>query len=242
MLNNNVAVFIDAENIGSQHAKRIFETASNYGDVVIKRVFGDWTKPSILPWKTAIEKYAIIADQQFSFVKGKNSSDISLIIQVMIALFEKNIDTFVLVSGDSDFTRLIQELRERKKTVIGMGSENSIHSYVNAFSAFIYIDEDQPRQETDKDAKQTQPRPRKSECILPQKQLNLLKEIAENLIDQNGKALYSQLSIMMKNKYSDFIPQNYGCKQFRELMLKVLPHLKEFKEEKEGLQYWLILK
>ncbi len=242
MLNNNVAVFIDAENIGSQHAKSIFETASNYGDVVIKRVFGDWTKPSILPWKTAIEKYAIIADQQFSFVKGKNSSDISLIIQVMIALFEKNIDTFVLVSGDSDFTRLIQELRERKKTVIGMGSKNSIHSYVNAFSEFIYIDEDQPRQETDKSAKQTQPRPRKSECILPQKQLNLLKEIAENLIDQNGKALYSQLSIMMKNKYSDFIPQNYGCKQFRELMLKVLPHLKEFKEEKEGLQYSLILK
>lgn len=259
MTNNNVAVFIDAENVGSQYAKNIIETASNYGDVVVKRVFGDWTKPNLSPWKTAIEKYSLLAEQQFSFAKGKNSSDISLIIQMMIALFEKNIGTFVLASGDSDFTRLIQELREREKTVIGMGSKNSIHSYVNAFSEFIYLDgspaEEQTEEEarsnakiaeTDKTKKSAQGKKKTQksapQCILPAKQLKLLTEIAENLIDQNGKALYSQLSIMMKNKYSDFIPQNYGCKQFRELMLKVLPFLKQFKEQKEGLQYYLILK
>lgn len=258
MTNNNVAVFIDAENVGSQYAKNIIETASNYGDVVVKRVFGDWTKPNLSPWKTAIEKYSLLAEQQFSFAKGKNSSDISLIIQMMIALFEKNIGTFVLASGDSDFTRLIQELREREKTVIGMGSKNSIHSYVNAFSEFIYLDgsptDDQAEDEGKHSAKPAETDSNKKaqgkkkaqkkapQCILPAKQLKLLTEIAENLIDQNGKALYSQLSIMMKNKYSDFIPQNYGCKQFRELMLKVLPFLKQFKEQKEGLQYYLILK
>lgn len=69
MTNNNVAVFIDAENVGSQYAKNIIETASNYGDVVVKRVFGDWTKPNLSPWKTAIEKYSLLAEQQFSFAK-----------------------------------------------------------------------------------------------------------------------------------------------------------------------------
>ncbi len=258
MENTSVAVFIDAENLGSQHAKQIFETASNYGDVIIKRIFGDWTNKSISPWKEAIEKYSIVADQQFSFVKGKNSSDISLIIQVMVALFEKNIDTFIIVSGDSDFTRLIQELRERKKTVIGMGSKKSISSYVNSFSEFIYINEtsdDKVRTPSVKESPlpDQQPRPGASEKqkktakpkrapVIEEDKLKTLTAITENLIDINGKAPYSQIAVSMKNKYSDFIPQNYGCNQFRKLILKILPFMPQFKEEKEGLHYYLINK
>jgi uncharacterized protein (TIGR00288 family) len=141
--NKYVAVFIDAENISSRNAEQIFNEASNYGEIIVKRIFGDWSHNNLaLSWKEAISKYSIKAEQQFSFVSGKNTSDISLIIQAMIALFEKDIDVFCLVSSDSDFTYLVQEMREREKVVVGMGARTSPQAFVNAFSEFIYLGEE----------------------------------------------------------------------------------------------------
>ena len=89
--NNIVAVFIDAENVSSKFADKIMEEASNYGDVIIKRAFADWSNGAVEPWRTAVSKHSIIAEQQFSAVRGKNSGDIALIIDAMVVLFEKNI-------------------------------------------------------------------------------------------------------------------------------------------------------
>ena len=130
--NTNVAVFIDAENVGAGNAKQIFDEASNYGDIVVKRIFADWSKTALKSWREEINRYSITAEQQFGIVSKKNCSDIALIIQTMVVLFEKDVDVFCLVSGDSDFTRLVQELRERNKTVVGM-----IIPFVSSFCKVI---------------------------------------------------------------------------------------------------------
>lgn len=223
-----VAVFIDAENISAGNAEQIFDIASNYGDVIIKKIYGDWSKQGIQPWKDKISKFSIVAEQQFSFASGKNSSDISLIIQVILALFEKDIDVFCIASGDSDFTRLVQELRERKRIVIGMGGRNSIQSFINAFNEYIYLGEEAEEKKAPP-SRQSGKTPRRSKCILEKDRLNTLKEIVDTLLDNNGRALFSQISTDMKNKYADFVPKNYGVRSLKELMNKLIPHLPEYK-------------
>ncbi|EAK2295338.1 NYN domain-containing protein, partial [Campylobacter jejuni] len=136
MENKSIAIFIDAENIPAKYAKSIFDIASDYGEVIIKRIYGDWTQKNIQGWREQIAEYSLIAMQQFNFAANKNSSDMYLITEIMSIFYEKNIDIFVIVSSDSDYTSLIQKLRENKKQVIGMGLEKSIKSYVNAFSEF----------------------------------------------------------------------------------------------------------
>ncbi len=235
--NNLVAVFIDAENVNSADAEQIFNEASSYGDVIVKRIFGDWSKRQLSKWKDVISKYSIMADQQFSFVSKKNSSDISLIIEVMLAYFEKNIDVFCLISSDSDFTRLVQELRERGKKVVGMGERKAITSFVNAFSEYIYLGEEEiveeKPQETKKKATKTKKVEKvvktKTDQLLPKEQFVALKEIIEKLIEDSGKALYAQISNEMKNKYADFMPKNYGCKTLKELMEKLSKYLNQYK-------------
>ena len=163
--------------------------------------------------------------QQFNFAANKNSSDMYLITDIMSIFYEKNIDIFVIVSSDSDYTSLVQKLRENKKQVIGMGLEKSIKSYVNAFSDFFYLDKYD-----------------KKEGILSEDYLNALINIIEQLIDEKGRAEYAQISTNMKHKYSDFNPQNYGFKNFRSLIRELLPKMKKFEEKLEKTTYFLLKK
>ena len=147
--NKRVALFIDAENISAKYADKLLQESASYGDVIVRRVFADWSSPNVIAWKGVVARHSLIAEQQFSAVKGKNSGDISLIINAMVVLFEKDIDVFCLASSDSDFTRLVQELREREKTVVGFGLKQTAPVFVNAFSEFIYLD----RQAEDREEK-----------------------------------------------------------------------------------------
>ncbi len=226
MENKSIAIFIDAENIPAKYAKSIFDIASDYGEVIIKRIYGDWTQKNIQGWREQIAEYSLIAMQQFNFAANKNSSDMYLITEIMSIFYEKNIDIFVIVSSDSDYTSLIQKLRENKKQVIGMGLEKSIKSYVNAFSEFFYLDKDES----------------KKEDILSKDYLRALINITEQLIDEKGRAEYAQIRTNMNRKYSDFHPQNYGFKNFCALIQKFLPKMKKFEEEREKNIYFLVKK
>ena len=247
MLNNtNVAVFIDAENVGAGNAKRIFDEASNYGDIVVKRIFADWSKPELKNWREEINRYSITPEQQFGIVSKKNCSDIALIIQTMVVLFEKNIDVFCLVSGDSDFTRLVQELRERNKTVIGMGGRNVNAAFVNAFSEYVYLEgaEAPAAKPKGKGAQKKAPLPAPEKAADPaeRKKRDDLIRIVERLIDDNdGKAFYARINSEMKQKHADFVPGNYGCNSFKKLMEQVLPDLKKFESftEEDGTTMYL---
>ena len=254
--NKRVAVLIDAENVSASNAKQIFDTMSSYGEITIKQIFADWSGAEVKAWKEEIANYSIVSYHQFSYVKGKNTSDFSLVIQAMIILYEKDVDTFCIVSSDSDLTRLVQELRERNKQVIGMGGRNSIKSFVNAFSEFIYLGEAVepvlnhdtviPQEVTvkpeliplePKKAPIIQQRPQKqdSKSILEADKLETMREIVERLIDETGRALYAQIATEMKNKYSDFVPKNYNAKSMKFLMQKLLPVLKHYEVFEESL-------
>lgn len=234
---NNVAVLIDAENVGAQNAKQISDEASNYGNIVVKRIFADWSKASVKGWKDEVNRYSMTAVQQFEVTPRKNTIDIALIIQALVILFEKDVDVFCIAAGDSDYTRLVRELRERNKTVIGLGGRNVNQSFVNAFNEFIYFDEGEEkasnrRKEKGKavaaKAPVQQPAAPAQEEILDNKRKSDLHNIIDRLIDNNGRAFFSQISSEMKQKYSDFIPKNFGCNSFKKMMEKLMPYLKKY--------------
>ncbi len=254
--NKKVAVLIDAENVNSSNARQIFDTMSSYGEVIIKQIFADWSKPQVRGWREEIANYAMVSYHQFVYVSGKNTSDLALVIQAMIILYEKDVDVFCIVSSDSDLTRLVQELRERNKEVIGMGGRTSIKSYVNAFSEFIYLGEDIQHEPEPEPTPKIEPKPeivpvevrkpvannhftnsphKPQKFVFETDKLETMKEIIERLIDENGRAFYSQIAMEMKNKYSDFVPKNYNFKTLRPMMEKLLPLLRDYEKVEEPL-------
>lgn len=198
-----IAILIDAENISYKNARQIIDTMERKGKILVKMVVADWTKitgsqtktngkyvyrtKQIEGWRNEASRYSMTAVQQFSYVVGKNASDIALAIQAMKILYEKPyITTFCLVSNDSDFTRLAQELREQNKEVIGMGERSrAIHEFVNAFSEFMYLGES-IEEETQEEVKEEVKEQVKEE-VKKSKTTNAQKETSKGAMQQKGK-------------------------------------------------------
>jgi len=140
-LNNlRMAVLIDAENVPRNCIKSVMEEVAIYGTPTIKRIYGDWTNPSIAGWKNSLLENAITPIQQYGYTTGKNSSDSAMIIDAMDILYSDKTDGFVIVSSDSDFTRLAIRLREAGQRVIGIGERKTPSAFIAACDKFTYIE------------------------------------------------------------------------------------------------------
>ncbi len=122
---NRFALLIDADNVSSRYVKPILDELSKYGDVTIKRIYGDWTLNLHAKWKQVLLDNSITPMQQFGYTQGKNSTDSAMIIDAMDILYGDSVDGFCIVSSDSDFTRLASRLRESGRMVIGMGEKKT---------------------------------------------------------------------------------------------------------------------
>ena len=135
-----IAVLIDAENVSKKYVKLIMDEVNEYGTPTYKRIYGDFTNPSVSSWKDVLRTYALTPIIQFNYVKGKNSSDSAMIIDAMDILYSGNVNGFCLVTSDSDFTKLANRLREAGMLVIGMGEKKTPKSLVEACEQFKYLD------------------------------------------------------------------------------------------------------
>ena len=135
-----LAVLIDADNVSPATAADLFAEIVKYGTPTIRRAYGDWTTQNLAGWKQTLPRHAIQPIQQFAIRSGKNATDSSLIIDAMDVLYAGNVDGFVIVASDSDYTRLATRLREAGRTVYGIGRRDARREYVNAFDRFIYLD------------------------------------------------------------------------------------------------------
>ena len=143
MLNINnlrLAVLIDAENVPRNCIKSVLEEIAVYGTPTIKRIYGDWTNPTVAGWKLSLLENAITPIQQYSYTIGKNSSDSAMIIDAMDILYTDKTDGFVIVSSDSDFTRLAIRLREAGQWVIGIGERKTPSAFIAACNKFTYVE------------------------------------------------------------------------------------------------------
>ena len=137
---NKMAVLIDSENVSSKNIEFIMKESIRHGFLTIKRIYGDWTDQRMTSWKKVLPDYAIQPIQQFKNTQGKNSTDSALIIDAMDILYTSEVDGFIIVSSDSDYTKLAVRLRESGKVVVGIGEQKTPKSLVNACNEFRYIE------------------------------------------------------------------------------------------------------
>jgi hypothetical protein len=135
-----IAVLIDAENIAPKYIGVILSEANGLGNVIFKRIYGNWTSPQMNSWKDVILDNSLQPIQQYNNASGKNSSDSSLIIDAMDLLYSGRLNAFCIVSSDSDFTRLAARLRESEMHVLGMGEQKTPRSFISACNKFAYLD------------------------------------------------------------------------------------------------------
>ena len=135
-----IALFIDAENISAKYGKLIMENLENRGEIFIRRIYGNWEKPSLRKWNDTILQYGLRTVHQIDFSSGKNATDMSLTVDAMDVLYTKQASTFAIVSNDSDFTPLAVRLREYGIYVIGVGRKDSSASFRSACNEYISLD------------------------------------------------------------------------------------------------------
>ena len=234
---HKVAVLIDAENIAPKYAQLILSEASNFGNVVCRRIYGDWSLPSLSSWKTPIMDCSINPIQQFHNTTGKNSSDSALIIDAMDLLHEERYQFVCIVSSDSDFTRLTARLRESEIYVVGMGEQKTPASFRSACDKFLYLDL------LEKEVKKSEniAADEKGEQIVAlrendQNGLNLQTVIAtingiiDTESDEDGWAGLAAVGHKLNAKISDFDVRNFGCSKLTQFIRAQTVF--EIKEEK----------
>ena len=133
------AVFFDGDNISSRYYDAIIAEILKFGQIIIKRVYGDWTTSNMASWKEQVFKSPIKVVQQFRF--GENATDNSIIMDIMELLKEnKEINSFCIVSSDADYYNLALRLRESGKFILGIGKENAKPIWKNACDQFVLIE------------------------------------------------------------------------------------------------------
>lgn len=135
-----LAVLIDSDNVSAKYAQFIMQEVAKYGNPTYKRVYGDWEKGGN-GWHNAAINYSIMPVQQTCYVAGKNATDFSMIIDAMDILYTGKVDGFVLVTSDSDFTRLAIRLREAGMLVVGIGELKTPRAFTVSCNHFSYLNQ-----------------------------------------------------------------------------------------------------
>ncbi len=213
-----LAVLIDGDNIPSAHVKEMMEEIAKYGNPTIKRIYGDWTRPSLSRWKTLLLENAITPIQQYGYTTGKNATDSAMIIDAMDVLYSGKVDGFCLVSSDSDFTRLATRLREAGMTVIGIGERKTPEPFIVACDRFIYI-EILKTQSKDGSSKEERNKEKKDEVekITP-KVIKLIASTISDLADEDGWAFLGDVGSLLQKKQPNFDSRNYGFQKLTPMI------------------------
>ena len=245
--NSNLALFCDFENValGVRDAKikkfdinLVLERVLLKGNVVVKKAYCDWERYK--------EFKSVMHDAAFELIEiphtrqsGKNSADIRMVVDALDLCYTKeHIDTFVIISGDSDFSPLVSKLRENAKLVIGVGVRNSTSDLLmHNCDEFIYY-EDLVREQESRQTRQK--KPREKELVKQSKSKNkkadeqslkdensmdaaiqLVLETAEELSAVQGhrqRLWGSMVKQTLKRRKPGFNERAYGARAFSDLL------------------------
>lgn len=255
----NMALFCDLENIalGAREAKyaefninTVIKRLLLKGNIVVKKAYCDWARYE--------EFKAGMHEASFELIEiphirqsGKNSADIRMVVDALDLCYTKeHVDTFVIISGDSDFSPLVSKLRENNKTVIGVGVKNSSSDLlISNCDEFIYYDDlarrKPPRAKARKTAKgRKTSRGRSTKSAKPagdkkQQAWDLIVETYEALVEERGeeeRIWGSMVKQTLKRRKPGFSESYYGFRSFGQLLEEAEAKgiLKLERDEKSG--------
>ena len=135
-----IALLIDADNSPASKIDVILAELAKIGVVNVRRAYGNWKKDGLKGWEAVLHEYAIRPVQQFDYSKGKNATDMGMVIEAMDLLYTDQPDAYGIVSSDSDFTPLVMHLKAKGAVVFGFGAKKTPMPFVNACSRFLYLE------------------------------------------------------------------------------------------------------
>lgn len=135
-----IALLIDADNSPAAKIDVILAELAKLGVTNIRRAYGNWKKDGLKGWEAVLHEYAIRPVQQFDYSKGKNATDMVMVIDAMDLLYTDAPEAFGIVSSDADFTPLVMHLKAKGALVYGFGAKKTPVPFVNACSRFLYLE------------------------------------------------------------------------------------------------------
>ena len=233
-----IALLIDADNSPSAKIGLILNELSTYGETSIRRAYGNWKKQELRGWEELLHEHAIRPMQQFDYSKGKNASDMAMVIDALDLLYSDRPEAFGIVSSDADFTPLVMYLRAKGAAVYGFGGQKTPEPFVNACSRFLYLDKlataatavDIDTGEAARDDGAGTPlRVPSAKLKRDAKLVGLLRNAVEAAAGESGWARVGAVGQQIGNQAS-FDPRNYGY----ATLTKLLKATELFQLDKEG--------
>jgi predicted nuclease of predicted toxin-antitoxin system len=215
-----LALLIDADNIPARHIEAILEEIAALGEPTVRRVYGDWSSANLTQWKEKARALGLVMHQQSANTKGKNASDIGLVIDAMDILHAGKVDGFVLVSSDSDFTRLASRIREDGLQVIGVGEAKTPDSLRKVCNRFLMIENIAAQSEPST----SEPAPAKAsrregvEKQPPLQAIPLVLAAMKKIGIEEDEYSLGQLGNVLNQLYPDFDSRTYGSAKLSDLL------------------------
>jgi len=225
-----IALLIDADNSPANKIDLILTELATLGVANVRRAYGNWKKDALKGWEKLLHEHAIRPMQQFDYSKGKNASDMAMVIDALELLYTDKPDAFGIVSSDADFTPLVMHLRAKGAEVYGFGNQQTPKPFVNACSQFLYLDK------VDTSGQQGSQQQRMSPAQLKQdaKLVSLLRHAVQAAGGEEGCAMAGNVSQQIRNQ-APFDPRNYGYASFSRL----LEATQLFELKREGSVAWV---
>lgn len=206
-----LAVLVDADNSSPKWAESIFEEIASLGEASVRRIYGDFSRQQMSGWQERLPALALVPHHQPANTVGKNSSDIALVIDAMDLLHSGRFDGFVLVSSDSDFTRLASRIREQGLDVYGIGQQKTPEAFRKACKRFIFVEN------LIKEPEPQVPLPSKA---APRDAVPLINA-AMNALDPEGEWFpLGLIGQTIQSTHPDFDSRSFGCGKLSDLVEK----------------------
>ncbi len=226
-MDKKIALVIDAENTSVKYLDDILKELREYGIVTYKRMYGDFTDSSLKSWNDKAMEYAIVPIQQPRYSKVKNAADIMLVIDVMDILYEGNVDGFCIVSSDSDFTRLVNRLREGGMLVIGMGKSDASKALKAACTEYKNLE---------KLFGESSESATENYTIIALDEIKkIILEIVQQCENNGERAGLGGIKSQLQRIYTDFDERNYGYNS----MTTFVKDMKEFEVRTENTSVYV---
>ncbi len=217
IIRRRISILIDGDNAQASLLPQMLAETSKYGQVTIRRIYGDWTTASMNSWKKVLNNHAVQPVQQFRYTIGKNATDSAMIIDAMDVLHSNDVSGFCLVSSDSDYTRLATRIREAGIFVMGIGEKKTPKPFVNACDLFVFTENLAPK------SKPVRSRTTKAKAT-PQaddpEPVPLLKKAFEIAVREDGWASMAMLGNALYQIDPSFDPRTFGHGQLSRLIGK----------------------
>jgi uncharacterized LabA/DUF88 family protein len=254
-----IALLIDADNSPASKIDVILAELAKVGVTNIRRAYGNWKKDGLKGWEAVLHEYAIRPVQQFDYSKGKNATDMGMVIEAMDLLYTDQPEAFGIVSSDADFTPLVMHLKAKGAQVFGFGAKKTPLPFVNACSRFLYLENlgqpvpvDEPRSAKASNTGQPKPKAaaqgsngvgngdaaptRLDTAALKQdaRLVTLLRNAVESAAGEDGWSALGAVGQQIGNQAS-FDPRNYGYRK----LLDLIEATQLFELDRRGTQFVL---